>query len=147
MGVARGKSRWGSFPKGRRPRAGCGAEPHLAPQAKFFWFKDRLGAISKSCFGLSLINFGVFRPILEFLVSRWGFLGPRNRWQWSKIRYFYQKHLQLTSIYEIYAKIEKNVPTLTLNISNTRRARAKLKSFWLTKMLNIFHKFSWLNQP
>ena len=26
MGVARGKSGWGSFPKGRRPRAGCGAE-------------------------------------------------------------------------------------------------------------------------
>ena len=24
MGVARGKSGWGSFPKGRRPRAGCG---------------------------------------------------------------------------------------------------------------------------
>ena len=76
MGVGRGKLGWGSFPKGRRPRAGCGAEPHFAPQGKIFWVKDRLGAISKSCFGLSLINFGVFRPILEFLVSRWGFRGP-----------------------------------------------------------------------
>ena len=37
MGVARGKSGWGSFPKGRRPRAGCWAEPHVEPQAKFFW--------------------------------------------------------------------------------------------------------------
>ena len=40
MGVARGKSGWGSFPKGRRPRAGCGAEPHVAPQAKIFWVLD-----------------------------------------------------------------------------------------------------------
>ena len=31
MGVARGKTGWGSFPKGRRPRAGCGAE---------FWVLD-----------------------------------------------------------------------------------------------------------
>ena len=37
MGVARGKSGWGSFPKGHRPRAGCGAEPHCAPQAEIFW--------------------------------------------------------------------------------------------------------------
>ena len=40
MGVARGKSGWGSFPKDRRPRAGCGAEPHVAPQAKIFWVLD-----------------------------------------------------------------------------------------------------------
>ena len=40
MGVARGKSGWGSFPKGRRPRAGCGAEPHVAPQVKMFWVLD-----------------------------------------------------------------------------------------------------------
>ena len=40
MGVARGKSGWGSFPKGRRPRAGCGAEPHVAAQAKIFWVLD-----------------------------------------------------------------------------------------------------------
>jgi len=43
MGVARGKSGWGSFPKGRRPRAGCGADPHVAPQAKIFWVLDRGG--------------------------------------------------------------------------------------------------------
>ena len=38
MGVARGKSWWGSFPKavGR----GCGAEPHVALQAKIFWVLD-----------------------------------------------------------------------------------------------------------
>ena len=36
MGVARGKSGGGIFPKGRRPRAGCGAEPHVAAQAKIF---------------------------------------------------------------------------------------------------------------
>ena len=40
MGVARGKSGWGSFPKGRRPQAGCGAEPNVAPQANFFWVLD-----------------------------------------------------------------------------------------------------------
>ena len=40
MGVARGKSGWGSFPKGRRPRAGCGGEAHVAPQAKIFWVLD-----------------------------------------------------------------------------------------------------------
>ena len=40
MGVARGKSGWGSFPKGRRPRAGCEAEPHVAPQAKNVWVLD-----------------------------------------------------------------------------------------------------------
>ena len=40
MGVARGKSGWGSFPKGRRPRAGCGAWPHVAAQAKIFWVLD-----------------------------------------------------------------------------------------------------------
>ena len=39
-----------------------------------------------------LSNFGVSRPILEFLVSRWGFLGPRNRWEWSKLRNSHQKH-------------------------------------------------------
>ena len=40
MGVARGKSGWGSFPKGHRPRAGCWAEPHVAPEAKIFWVLD-----------------------------------------------------------------------------------------------------------
>ena len=48
MGVARGKLGWGSFPKGRRPRAGCGAEPHVAPLAKFFWVVD--GFINKSTY-------------------------------------------------------------------------------------------------
>ena len=36
-GVARGKSGWGRFPKGRRPRAGCGAEAQVAAQAKIFF--------------------------------------------------------------------------------------------------------------
>ena len=40
MGIARGKSGWGSFPKVRRPGAGCGAEPHVVPQAKIFWVLD-----------------------------------------------------------------------------------------------------------
>ena len=33
----------------------------------------------------------------------------------------------------IYAEIGKNVPFLNLNISNTRRARAKLKTFLVDK--------------
>ena len=36
MGVARGKLRWGSFPKGHNLGAGRGAEPHIALLAKFF---------------------------------------------------------------------------------------------------------------
>ena len=33
----------------------------------------------------------------------------------------------------IYAEIGKNIPFLNLNISNTRRARAKLKTFLVDK--------------
>ena len=52
-GVAGGKSGWGCFPKGRRLRVGCGAELHIAAQAKFFRVLD--GFINKSTYVLNHI--------------------------------------------------------------------------------------------
>ena len=53
----------------------------------------------------------------------------------------------MTSLHEIYAEIVKNFPTLTLNISNTRRARAKLKTILVDENAQIYHKILWLNRP
>ena len=45
-GVARGKSVRGCFPRGRRLRAGCVAEPHVVPQVKVKTFFSTLAYIS-----------------------------------------------------------------------------------------------------
>ena len=42
--------------------------------------------------GLTISNFGVFRPIFGSEVSRWGFLRLRIRLESSKIRKSYQKY-------------------------------------------------------
>ena len=54
-----------------------------------------------------------------------GFWGPEIDGNGRKYDIFIKN---IYNWHEIYAEIGKNVPTLTLNISNTRRARAILKT-------------------
>ena len=58
--------------------------------------------------GLTISNFGVFRPIFGSEVSRWGFLRLRIRLESSKIRKSYQKY----DFWQFFEKGESPAATL-----------------------------------
>ena len=98
--------------------------------------------------GLDMCNLGVFRPILEFKVSKWGFLGTRNRLEWSKILKSYHSSPKNATVGQKFQNLGKNVPTLTLNIFGQSRAISKLYlPFWMTILLKNQPKKTRPNWP